>query len=312
MNIKIFSGSASIELATKVAEELDLPLGKMHIEKFSDGEFQPIFEENLRGKNIYLIQSCYPPFDNYWELFQSIDACKRASASKIIVCLVYYGYERQDRKDKSRVGIASKLIAKFLESAGASRVVTIDLHADQIQGFFDIPFDQLFGTYIFYPQIEKMIKSGEILNLQFASPDNGGIKRMTKYSEKFDTDYIICSKQRKKKNEVSSMTIIGDPKNRDIMIIDDMVDTGGTICKAANLLIENGANSVRAMITHPILSGNALENIEKSKIKEIFVLNTIPLKTDHPKIKVLDCSDMLAKAIKKIESNKSLSSIFIK
>jgi ribose-phosphate pyrophosphokinase len=311
-NIKVFSGSASVELATKVAAHLKLPLGEMHIEKFSDGEFQPIFDENLRGKNIYLIQSCYPPFDNYWELFQSIDACKRASASKIIVCLVYYGYERQDRKDRSRVGIASKLIAKFLESAGASRVISIDLHADQIQGFFDIPFDQLFGSYIFYPQIENMIKNGDLTNLQFASPDNGGIKRMSKYAEKFDTDYIICSKQRKIKNEVSSMTVIGNPKNKDIIIIDDMIDTGGTICKAADLLIKNGANSVRAMITHPILSGKALDNIEKSNIKEIFVLNTIPLKQEHPKIKVLDCSSMLAKAIKKIESNKSLSSLFIK
>lgn len=307
--IKIFSGRASIELAQKVASNLNLPLGKMIIEQFSDGEFQPIFEENIRGKDIYIIQSTYPPFDNYWELFQMIDACKRASASKIIVCLAYYGYERQDRKE-SRVGIASKLISKFLESAGATRVVSIDLHADQIGAFFDIPFDQLFGSYIFYPHIDKMITDGIITNIQFASPDNGGVKRMSKYAEKFNTDYIICSKQRKVKNEISSMTVIGNPKNRDIIIIDDMIDTGGTICKAADLLMKNGAKSVRAMITHPILSGKALDNIKKSQIKEVFVLNTIPLKQVHPKIKVLDCSNMISDAIIKIEKNKSLSSMF--
>lgn len=310
--MKIFAGSASKELAEKIATNLGITLGKMRIEKFSDGEFQPIFEENLRGKNIYLIQSAYPPFDNYWELFQMIDGCKRSSAAKIVVCLVYYGYCRQDRKDKSRVGIASKLISKFLESAGATRVIAIDLHADQIGAFFDIPFDQLFGSYVFYPHIKNMIKSGEIKNIQFAAPDNGGVKRMSKYAEKFNTDYIICSKQRKIKNEVSSMTVIGDPTDRDVIIIDDMIDTGGTICKAADLLIENGANSVRAMITHPILSGNALDNIEKSKIKEIFVLDTIPLKIQHDKIKILSCSKMISKAIHKIEENKSLSSLFNK
>jgi len=310
--IKIFSGSASIDLAKQVAFNLGTTLGKIRIEKFSDGEFQPIYEENLRGRYVYLIQSCYPPFDNYWELFQMIQAAKLASASKIIVCLVYYGYERQDRKDKPRVGIGSKLISKFLESAGATRVVTIDLHADQIGAFFDIPFDQLFGTYVFWPHIEKMIKNGELKNLQFASPDNGGVKRMSRYAEKFDTDYVICSKQRKNKNEVSSMIVIGDPKDRDVIIIDDMVDTAGTICRAADLMIEKGARSVRGMVTHPILSGNAIENLDKSKITEIFVLNTIPLKKEHSKIKVLDCSNMLAKAIKKIDANKSLSSLFLK
>ena len=241
-----------------------------------------------------------------------IQAAKLASASKIIVILPYYGYARQDRKDRPRVGIASKLIAKFLESAGATRVVTIDLHADQIQGFFDIPFDQLFGTYVFWPHIEKMVKSGEIENLQFASPDNGGVKRMSRYAEKFDVDYVICSKTRKKKNEVAKMILIGDVTGKDVIIIDDMADTASTMCKAADLMIDKGAKTVRGLVTHPILSGKAFENLENSKITEIFVLDTIPLNIEHPKVKVLSCSDMLAKAIKKIDTNKSLSQLFLK
>ena len=310
--IKVFCGSASKELTEKVCFNLGTTLGKMKIEKFSDGEFQPVYEENLRGRDIYLIQSCYSPFDNYWELFQMIQAAKLASASKIIVILPYYGYARQDRKDRPRVGIASKLIAKFLESAGATRVVTIDLHADQIQGFFDIPFDQLFGTYVFWPHIEKMVKSGEIENLQFASPDNGGVKRMSRYAEKFDVDYVICSKTRKKKNEVAKMILIGDVTGKDVIIIDDMADTASTMCKAADLMIDKGAKTVRGLVTHPILSGKAFENLENSKITEIFVLDTIPLNIEHPKVKVLSCSDMLAKAIKKIDTNKSLSQLFLK
>jgi len=310
--IKVFCGSASKELTEKVCFNLGTTLGKMKIEKFSDGEFQPVYEENLRGRDIYLIQSCYSPFDNYWELFQMIQAAKLASASKIIVILPYYGYARQDRKDRPRVGIASKLIAKFLESAGATRVVTIDLHADQIQGFFDIPFDQLFGTYVFWPHIEKMVKNGEIENLQFASPDNGGVKRMSRYAEKFDVDYVICSKTRKKKNEVAKMILIGDVTGKDVIIIDDMADTAGTMCKAADLMIDKGAKTVRGLVTHPILSGKAFENLENSKITELFVLDTIPLMIEHPKVKVLSCSDMLAKAIKKIDTNKSLSQLFLK
>jgi len=310
--IKVFSGSASKDLTEKVCFNLGTTMGKVKLEKFSDGEFQPVFEENLRGRDVYIIQSCYPPFDNYWELFQMIQAAKLASASKIIVILPYYGYARQDRKDRPRVGIASKLIAKFLESAGATRVVTIDLHADQIQGFFDIPFDQLFGTYVFWPHIEKMVKSGEIENLQFASPDNGGVKRMSRYAEKFDVDYVICSKTRKKKNEVAKMILIGDVTGKDVIIIDDMADTAGTMCKAADLMIDKGAKTVRGLVTHPILSGKAFENLENSKITEIFVLDTIPLNNEHPKVKVLSCSDMLAKAIKKIDTNKSLSQLFLK
>lgn len=310
--IKLFSGSETKELAEKVALNLGVSLGKMHLEKFSDGEFQPVYDDNLRGKSVYIIQSTHSPIDNYWLLFQQIQAAKLASANKIIVICPYLGYSRQDRKDKPRVGIASKLVAKFLESAGATRVITIDLHADQIQAFYDIPFDQLFGTYIFWPYIEKMLKNGDIENLQFASPDNGGVKRMSRYAEKFDTDYVICSKLRKKKNEVDSMLLIGDPKNKDIIIIDDISDTFGTMGKAADLMMERGARSVRGMVTHPVLSGGAFENLEKSKIVELISLDTIPLKKQHPKLKILSCSELLSKAIKKIDDNKSLSSLFLK
>jgi ribose-phosphate pyrophosphokinase len=311
--IKLFCGSGSKELTEQVCSHLGISMGKVKLENFFDGEFQPQYEENLRGRDVYIIQSCNPPFDNYWELFQMIQAAKLASAHRIIVILPYFGYARQDRKDKPRVPIASKLIAKFLEKSGATRVVTLDLHADQIQGFFDIPVDQLFGTYVFWPQIDKLIKDGILTtNLQFASPDNGGVKRMTRYADKFDTDYVICSKIRKKKNEISSMTLIGDVTGRDVILIDDMGDTLKTICTAADLMMEKGAKSVRACLTHPILSGKAFETLEKSKMTEIFVLDTIPLKKTSSKITVLSCSEMLAKAIKKIDNNKSLSSLFLK
>lgn len=310
--IKVFSGPANKELSGKVALKLGVPLGKVRIDGFSDGEFQPIFEENLRGRNIYIIQSTYTPFDNYWCLFQMVDAARLASANKIIVIIPYFGYSRQDRKNKSRVGVASKLIAKFLEASGVTRVVSIDLHAAQIGSFFDIPFDQLFGTYVFWPYIEKMLKDGTIENLKFCAPDNGGVHRMTTFADKFDVDYVICSKTRKKKNEVDKMILIGDVTGKDIIIVDDLSDTLGTLSLSASIMMDNGAKSVRAMVTHPVLSGKAYETLEKSKITELIVLDTIPLKQQSPKITVLSCAELLAKAIKKIDSNKSLSSLFLK
>ena len=310
--IKLFSGSASTQLALKIAKHLDIRLGKMRLERFSDGEFQPIFEENMRGRDVFLIQSCHPPFDNYWELFQMIDAAKRASAKEIVVFIPYYGYARQDRKDQPRVGIASKLIATFLEAAGATRIVNIDLHADQIQGFFNIPCDQLYGTYVFWPYIDDLIEKGEISNVQFAAPDNGGTKRAKKYAEKFETEFVICFKNRKKKNEVDQMILIGDVKGRHVILLDDMIDTGGTLCKAADLIMDKGALSVRGMVTHPVLSGKAVENIESSKISKLIVLDTIPVKVESPKIEVLSVDKLAALAIKKIYNKKSLSSLFLK
>lgn len=308
-DIKIFSGFGSVALAEKVTEKLGIRLGKINLERFSDGEFQPVFDSNLRGRDVFLIQSCYPPFDNYWELFQMIDAAKRASAKEIVVIIPYFGYARQDRKDKPRVGIASKLIARFLETAGATRVVMVDIHADQIQGFFDIPSDLLYGTYVFWPHIEKL----NLSNLQFAAPDNGGTKRAKKYSEHFGcSDFAICFKNRKKKNEIDEMILIGDVKGRNVILLDDMIDTGGTLCKAADLIMDNGALSVRGMVTHPILSGKAVENVEKSKMTELIVLDTIPVKVTSPKITVLSTDVLLSQAIKKISNRKSLSSLFLK
>ena len=311
-NIKIFSGTNTIELSKKVASDLGVSLGRMHLEKFSDGEFQPVYDENLRGRDIYIIQSTNSPFDNWGELFMMIDAARRASANKIICVLPYMGLARQDRKDKPRVGIASKLMTDFLTTAGATRVVAVDLHADQIGAFFNIPFDQLFGTYVFWPHIEKLLKDGEIKNLQFASPDNGGVKRVTKYADKFDVDYVICSKTRKRKNEIDKMILIGDPKDKDVFIVDDISDTFGTMGLAADIMMERGARSVRGIVTHPVLSGNAFENLEKSNIIELITLDTIPIKENHSKLKILSCSNMLAQAIKKIDNNKSLSSLFLK
>jgi len=310
--IKIFAGSSSSELGKKVTNHLGINLGRMRLERFSDGEFQPIFEENMRGRDVFLLQSCQPPFDNYWELFQMIDAAKRASAREIIVVIPYYGYARQDRKDQPRVGIASKLIARFMEVAGATRVVTVDLHADQIQGFFDIPSDQLYGTYVFWPYIEELIESGVVSNVQFAAPDNGGTKRAKKYSEKFNSDFVICFKNRKKKNEVDQMILIGDVKGRHVILLDDMIDTAGTICKAADLIMEKGALSVRACVTHPILSGKAIETIEKSSLTKLIVTDTVPIKIQSPKIEQLSVDKLVALTIKKIYNKKSLSSLFLK
>lgn len=311
--IKVFSGSFSKELTEKVCFNLGTNMGLSKKDIFSDGEFQPSYEENMRGCDVYLIQSCPPPIDNYWELFQMIQAAKLASAKSITVIIPYFGYARQDRKDKPRVPISAKLIAKFLESSGANRVLTIDIHSDQIQGFFDTAIvDLLFGTYVFWPYIENKIKEGIYQNLLFASADNGGTKRATRYADKFEVGYVICSKIRKKKNEVDSMRLVGDVKGKSVILVDDLVDTGGTLCKASDLMMENGAIDVRAICSHPVLSGKVLETIEKSSLKELIVLDTIPLKISSNKITVLSCSEMLATAIKKIDSKKSLSQLFLK
>lgn len=312
--IKVFSGSFSKELAEKVCFNLGTNMGLSKKEIFSDGEFQPMYDENMRGCDVYLIQSCPPPFDNYWELCQMIQAAKLASAKTVTVIIPYFGYARQDRKDKPRVPISAKLIAIFLQESGADRVLTIDIHSDQTQGFFgkNTIVDLLFGTYVFWPYIESKIIEGVYKNLLFASPDNGGVKRTTRYSERFNVDYVICSKIRKKKNEVASMRLVGDVNGKNVILIDDLVDTGGTLCKASDLMMENGAIDVRAICSHPVLSHKAVETIEKSSLKELIVLDTLPLKIQSNKITVLSCSKMLSTAIKKIDSKKSLSELFLK
>jgi ribose-phosphate pyrophosphokinase len=306
-SVKIFSGNGSHELAERIAQRFGASLGKVNIQKFSDGEFQPIFLESIRGDYVFLVQSTFAPTDNLMELLLMIDAAKRASAYKIIAVIPYYGFSRQDRKDKPRVAIGSKLVATLLEAAGANRVITMDLHAPQIQAFFEIPVDHLDSSAIFIPYIEQL----KLENLTFAAPDVGSTNRVREVASYFSADMVICDKHRKRANEIASMVVIGEVHDRDIVLIDDICDTGGTLAKAAGLLKEKGARSVRALCTHPILSGKAYENIENSVLEELVVCDTIPLKQETPKIKVISVADLFAIAIRNAYENKSITSLFI-
>ena len=306
-SVKIFSGTGSEELAQKIAQRFGAPIGKVNIQRFSDGEIQPVFLESVRGDYVFLVQSTFAPTDNLMELLLMIDAAKRASAYKIIAVIPYYGYARQDRKDKPRVAIGSKLIATLLESAGANRVITMDLHAAQIQGFFDVPVDHLDSSAIFIPYINDL----KLQNLAFAAPDVGSTNRVREIASYFNAEMVICDKHRKRANEIASMVVIGDVTGKDIILVDDICDTGGTLAKAAGLLKEKGARSVRAMITHPVLSGNAYSNIENSVLEELVVCDTIPLKQESPKIKVISVADLFAIAIRNAYENKSITSLFI-
>jgi ribose-phosphate pyrophosphokinase len=308
MAVKLFSGRASIYLAEKIAHAYGESLGQVQYQQFSDGEMSPFLGESVRGHDVFIIQSTFAPAENFLEMLLMIDAARRASAENVNVVIPYFGYARQDRKDKPRVAIAAKLIANLISAAGADRIMTCDLHADQIQGFFDIPVDHLDGNYIFVPYL----KSLNLQNIMFASPDVGGIKRARSFAKFFDADLAVCDKQRKVANKIESMRLIGEVEGKDVVLIDDLVDTAGTICRAAELLKEKGANSVRAVCTHPVLSGKAYENIESSVLEEIVVTDTLPLKNQIKKIKVLSVSDLFAKAIRKIHDHESVSSLFIR
>ncbi|MFM8913236.1 MAG: ribose-phosphate pyrophosphokinase [Flammeovirgaceae bacterium] len=308
MAVKLFSGRATTYLAEKIAHAYGEPLGSVNYQQFSDGEMSPFIGESVRGHDVFIIQSTFAPAENFMELLLMIDAAKRASASTVNVIVPYFGYARQDRKDKPRVAIAAKLIANLLSAAGATRVMTCDLHADQIQGFFDIPVDHLDGNYIFVPYL----KSLNLSNIIFASPDVGGIKRARSFARFFNADLVVCDKYRKEANKIEAMRLIGEVEGKDVILIDDLVDTGGTLCKAASLLKEKGASSVRAICTHPVLSGKAYENIQGSDLSELVVSDTIPLKQNISKIKVLTVSDLFAKAIRKIHDHESISSLFIR
>ncbi len=307
VGVKIFSGRASEELAMKIAKSYGVELGNVIISEFSDGEFQPSFEETVRGQDVFILQSTMPPTENLFELLLMIDAARRASARKIIAVIPYFGFARQDRKDKPRVAIGAKLVANMLMAAGVDRVMTMDLHADQIQGFFEVPVDHLFGSTIFHEEIEKMNNG----NLIVAAPDAGGAKRANSYAKRYDLGLALCHKQRKKANVVGEMTVIGDVSGKDVILIDDMIDTAGTLTKAADLFMENGANSVRAFCTHAVLSGPAYERISNSTITELIVTDTIPLKQTHEKIRVVSVSDLFADVIRRLQSNQSISSHFV-
>ncbi|HRI24034.1 MAG TPA: ribose-phosphate pyrophosphokinase [Ferruginibacter sp.] len=307
-NAKIFSGTGSQYLAEKIAKKFGEPLGKVNIQRFSDGEIYVEFKESIRGRFVFLIQSTYAPSDNLMELLLMIDAAKRASAYKVIAVIPYYGLARQDRKDRPRVAIGSKLVANMLTAAGADRVITMDLHAPQIQGYFDIPVDHLDSSAIFIPYIESL----KLPNLTFAAPDVGSANRIREIATYFECEMVICDKHRKRANEIASMVVIGDVTDRDVVLIDDICDTGGTLAKSAALMIENGARSVRAMCTHPVLSGNAYKNIENSVLSEMVVCDTIPLRGECSKIKVVSTDELFAVTIRNAFENKSINSLFMR
>ena len=306
-DIKIFSGSQSKDAAQDIARLLGLELGKKTFTKFSDGEFVISYDETVRGEHVYIVQSTFPPSDNLMELLLMIDAAKRASAYKVIAVIPYFGFARQDRKDKPRVAIGAKLVANMLQAAGVDRVITMDLHADQIQGFFDIPVDHLYGSTVFIPYIQSL----GLENLAIASPDIGGAKRANSWAKHLKADLIICHKTREKANEVSKMEVIGNVEGKHIIIVDDMIDTAGTICKAANLLSKKGALSVRAVASHAVLSGKAYQRIKNSKLAEVIFSDSIPQKKQCEKIKVLPIAPMFAETIRNIWEHKSISDHFL-
>lgn len=304
--VKLFAGSGTTELASKIAAAYGRELGDVVLSKFSDGEFQPHFNESVRGCDVFLIQSTNPPTDNLMELLMMTDAARRASAHYVTAIIPYYGLARQDRKDKPRVAIGSKLAANLLVAAGVNRVMTMDLHAAQIQGFFDIPVDHLDASVIFVPYI----KSLGLEALTIASPDMGGSYRARTFAKYFNAEVVICDKRRKRANEIEAMTLIGDVTDQDIVLIDDICDTAGTLSKAAGLIMERGARSVRAVCTHPVLSGKAYETIESSVLTELIVTDTIPLKQASNKIKVLSTAELFAKAIMNVNEHGSISQLF--
>ncbi len=305
--VKIFAGRASKSLAEQIATKFGASLGDVKVTEFSDGEFQPSFEETVRGQDVFIVQSTMPPTENLFEMLLMVDAAKRASARKIIAVIPYFGFARQDRKDKPRVAIGAKLIANMLMAAGVDRVMTMDLHADQIQGFFEVPVDHLFASTLFFNEM-KALDNG---NLIMAAPDAGGAKRANAYAKKLDTGLAICHKHRKKANEVAEMTVIGDVAGKDVILVDDMCDTAGTLTKAAELFMEKGANSVRAFCTHAVLSGPAYERINNSKLTELIVTDTIPLKEKSDKIRVITVADLFADVIDRLVKNESISTHFI-
>lgn len=306
-DLKLISGRCTQYLSTKIADSYGQELTPVEVMQFSDGEFEPVIQESIRGSYVFCMQSTFAPADNLLELLLLVDAAKRASAGYIVAVMPYFGLARQDRKDKPRVAIGAKLVADMLTAAGAQRVMTMDLHSPQIQGFFNIPVDHLEADAIFTPYVKEL----NLDNLVFASPDVGGVKRARSYARQFNAELVICDKHRVKANEIESMRLIGDVTDKNVILTDDLIDTGGTLCTAANLIMEKGAKSVRALITHPVLSGKAYEKIEASALTELVVCDTIPLRQSSPKIKVLSVAQLFARAIRNAHEFKSINSLFI-
>ncbi len=300
----LVAGRSNPELAKRIAEQLNMPLFPVDILQFKDGEIQVYFNDTIRGKNVFIIQPTFSPSDNILELLIMIDAAKRASARNIVAVMPYFGYARQDRKDKPRTSIGAKLMSNLLTAAGVTRIITMDLHADQIQGFFEIPVDHLFASNVFIPYVQKM----NLDNICIASPDTGGTKRASTYAKALNCDLVIGYKHREKQNEVASLQIIGDVQGKNVIIVDDIIDTAGTLCKAAGRIKEMGAKSVRAMCAHGLFSGNAIENIENSALEEVLVTDTVPLRRECSKIKVVSVSKLMAEVIKAVVDDTSISS----
>ena len=306
-NIAIFAGSASLELAGKIAEALGINLGDMQVEHFADGEFSVYYKDSIRGKDVFLVQSTYPSSDNIMELLLMVDAAKRASAHYIAAVIPYFGWARQDRKDKPRVSIGAKLMADLLSTAGVTRVITMDLHADQIQGFFNVPVDHLYASMVF---IDYLRQTSDLERTVIATPDVGGAKRANSSAKVLGVPMVICHKSRAKANEVAEMTIIGDVTDKDVILVDDIVDTAGTICKAADLMIQNGARSVRAVASHAVLSDPATERINASALKEMIFTDSIPLRKHSDKIHIVSVANIFAEAINRVINHESISILY--
>ena len=305
--IKVFAGTKSRYMAEEICQELGIELGKMNIQHFADGEFEVSFEESIRGCEVYLVQSTFPNSDNLMELLLMIDAAKRASAKSVIAVIPYFGWARQDRKDKPRVSIAAKLVSDLLQAAGVDRVITMDLHADQIQGFFNVPVDHLYGSSVFLPYIESL----HLPDLVIATPDVGGAKRANSYAKYLNVPLVLCHKQRTKANVVATMTVIGDVKGKNVVLVDDMVDTAGTITKAADLMIAEGAKSVRALCSHAIMSDPASERVTNCALEEMIFTNSIPFNKNCPKCTILSVAKMFADTIRRVHNNESISSQYL-
>ena len=305
---KIFSGTKSKYMALEIAKNLGVELGQMNIQRFADGEFQVSYEESVRGDEVYLVQSTFPNSDNLMELLLMVDAAKRASAKSVTAVIPYFGWARQDRKDKPRVSIAAKLVASMLTAAGVDSIITMDLHADQIQGFFDLPLNHLLASSVFIPYIKKL----KLKDMVIASPDVGGVKRVNSYAKYFNVPLVMCHKQRARANVVEKMTIIGDVQDKNVILIDDMIDTAGTICTAAQVMMDNGAKSVRAIASHAIMSDPATERINKSALEEVVFTNSIPYDTSRSdKVKIISVAGLIADTIDRIDQHESISSQYL-